>query len=90
MNTKSFETPPQKRPRIAPVRPEWGDARDVQRVFGIKETHLYHLWKHGLVKGALVKGTGRTRGKRLFNFQSIRELLAKTEAAEKGVVTDGQ
>jgi hypothetical protein len=72
----------QKRPRIIASPPEYGDARDVQRVFGVKESLLYHLWKEGAVKAILVKGTGRTRGKRLFDFHSIRKLLkeAATEA----------
>ena len=70
----------QKRPRIIASPPEYGDARDVQRVFGIKETLLYHKWREGAVKAILVKGTGRSRGKRLFDFQSIRKLLKEAEA----------
>jgi hypothetical protein len=78
--SKVISEPLQKRPRIASPQPEYGDARDVQRTFGIKETHLYQLWKEGRVKGVLVKGRGRTRGKRLFDFRSIRKLLAEEVA----------
>ena len=75
--------PPERgRPRIASPHPEYGDARDVQRIFGIKETHLYQLMNEGLVEATLLKGRGKTRGKRLFNFASIRRLLAEQQ---KGV-----
>jgi hypothetical protein len=70
-----------KRPRIAPVRPEYGDARDVQRVFGIKETLCYHYFRNGKIKGVLIPGTGRSGGKRLFDFASIRKFIASQEAA---------
>jgi hypothetical protein len=68
-----------KRPRIRPARPEWGDARDVQRTFGIKETLCYHLLRNKKIKGALIPGTGRSGGKRLFDFASIREFIASQE-----------
>ena len=72
----------ERRPRIDPTLPEYGDVRDAQRVFGFRETHLYHLMKAGAIKTVLVRGRGRTRGKRLINFDSIRQLLAELEAAE--------
>ena len=71
---------PYKRPRIAPTRAEWGDTRDVHRTFGIKETLCYHLKKKDLIKSVLIPGTGRSGGKRLFDFASIRKFLASQEA----------
>jgi hypothetical protein len=71
-----------RRPRIDPSLPEWGDVRDAQRQFGLRETHLYNLIKLGAVKTVLIRGRGRTRGKRLINFNSIRRMLAELEAAE--------
>jgi hypothetical protein len=68
-----------KRPRIAPSRPEFGDARDVQRTFGIKETLCYHWFRKGKIKGILIPGTGRSGGKRLFDFASIRKFIASQE-----------
>ena len=68
--------PPERgRPRIAPPQPEWGDVRDVQRQFGLKETLTYQLMKEGQIESTLVKGRGKSHGKRLFNFASIRQLL---------------
>jgi hypothetical protein len=72
----------ERRPRIDPSLPEWGDVRDAQRIFGFRETHLYHLMKAGAIKTVLIRGRGRTRGKRLINFDSIRRMLAELEAAE--------
>jgi hypothetical protein len=86
VNTPTLSEPPYRRPRIESPIPEWGDSRDVQRIFGIKESHLYQLMKEGTVKSILVKGRGRTRGKRLINFSSIRRLLATLEAEEPQLV----
>jgi len=75
--------PPERgRPRIAPPKPEWGDARDVQRQFGIKETHLYQLMREGRIKSVLVRGRGKSRGKRLINFASVRAMLASLHTGE--------
>jgi hypothetical protein len=82
VTTSTLSEPPYRRPRIESPTPEWGDSRDVQRIFGIKESHLYQLMKEGTVKSILVKGRGRTRGKRLINFHSIRRMLAELGAAE--------
>ena len=50
MQRKTLSETLYKRPRIAPARPEYGDARDVQRIFGIKETLCYHLFRKGKIK----------------------------------------
>jgi hypothetical protein len=72
----------ERRPRIDSPLPEWGDLRDAQRVFGFRETHLYYLIKSGRVKSVLIRGRGKTRGKRLINFDSIREMLAELQSSE--------
>jgi hypothetical protein len=74
--SKILSAPQQKRSCITPPKPEWGDVRDTQRQFGIKETHLYQLMKEGQIKSVLVKGRGKSRGKRLINFASVRAMLA--------------
>jgi hypothetical protein len=71
-----------RRPRIDPAQPGYGDVRDAQRQFGLKESFLYGLIKEGVIEIVLIKGRGRTRGKRLINFDSIRRMLAELEAAE--------
>jgi hypothetical protein len=42
---------------------------------GSKKTLTYQLMKEGQIESTLVKGRGKSRGKRLFNFASIRQLL---------------
>jgi hypothetical protein len=70
------------RPRIVSTKPESGDAKDVHRVFGIKESLLYDLDRRGLVKSVVIPGRGKSgRGKRLYLYSSIRKLLAAEEAA---------
>jgi len=71
-----------RRPRINPAQPEYGDVRDAQRQFGLKESFLYGLIKEGVIESVLIKGRGTTRGKRLISFDSIRRMLAELEAAE--------
>jgi hypothetical protein len=65
------------------VLQEYGDVKDVRRVFGLTQTFVYHLWWQGKIKGVLVPGRGKKRGKRLFDFASIRKLLTDLEAKEK-------
>ena len=68
------------RPRIISTKPEAGDARDVTRLFGLKESLLYDLDKRGLVKSVVIPGRGKSgRGKRLYLYSSIRKLLAEQQ-----------
>jgi hypothetical protein len=66
--------------RLIAHQPEYGDARDVQRVFGLRETTLYNLLRNGQITGVSVPGRGKKRGKRLFSFDSIRKFLKAREA----------
>jgi hypothetical protein len=75
--------PIQRRPeRVFNHQPEYGDARDAQRIFGLRETFIYRLWRDRKITGVLVPGTGKKRGKRLFYFESIRKYLAECAATE--------
>ena len=65
----------------AGIDSEYGDLRDVERVFGLRETKTYTLFNQGLIRGVLLrKDKTKPRGKRLFSFQSIREYLAGLES----------
>src|SRR2546430_1302067 len=79
---QTLNEPKRRFARILAQEPEYGDVRDVQRVFGLRETHVYHLWSTGQITGILVPGTGKKRGKRLFSFDSIRKFLKDCEAKE--------
>lgn len=58
---------------------EHGDVRDVRRTFGFTETFTYNLWYKGKIKSALIPGRGKKRGKRIFDFASIREYVARCQ-----------
>ena len=62
---------------VAGQDPEFLDAFGVQARFGIKRSLLYALLSEGLVRGVSLRLRGRTRGKRLFAVDSIREFLRK-------------
>ena len=60
---------------------EYGDLRDVERVFGLRETKTYELFNRGQIRGVLLrKDKASPRGKRLFSFKSVREYLASLES----------
>jgi hypothetical protein len=80
MVTTTNKYPPGKRPsKLFIPQPEFGDAKDVRVQFGIKGTALYLLWKNGDIKSVVIKAKGRDRGKRLFDYASIRKFLASQE-----------
>ncbi len=63
---------------------EWGRDRDVEAVFGLKRSTLRNLHKKGLVKGVLLRCTGRKLGCRLWAMDSIRAYIQQQMAvAEK-------
>ena len=56
---------------------EWGSAEQIYAQFGLTKGTLYKLASDGRIKWALVKTSRDARkGIRLFNVQSIRELLS--------------
>ena len=73
MNLDKYQ---RRKPRPIERKPEWGDALDVRQMFGIRQTKLRDFWYAGLVKSVLLKSEGHTRGKRLYDLNSIRALLA--------------
>ncbi len=76
--------PARPRPeRVLAQAPEYGDCRDARRVFGLRETFVYQLFRDRKITGVLVPGTGKKRGKRLFNFDSIRRYLAECASKEE-------
>jgi hypothetical protein len=58
---------------------ETGGVQDVRRTFGFTETFTYNLWYKGKIKSALIPGRGKKRGKRIFDFASIREYIAECQ-----------
>jgi hypothetical protein len=63
--------------------PEFGDSKDLKNVFGLRETFSYILWKRGDIRSVLVPGRRGQRGKRLFDFESVRAFLRSCETNEQ-------
>ena len=61
------------------VIPEFGRAKDVERIFGIKKGTLYNLLSDGKIKGVLLRVRGEKSGLRLFEMHSIRKLLMEAQ-----------
>ena len=55
--------------------PEFVDAKGLRLLFGISRSHGYFLASAGLVKTVCLRRPGTTRGKRLWDCQSIRAFL---------------
>ena len=57
-------------------RIEWGNTEKVFEVFGLRKGMLYKLADTGQIRSTLVKTEqGNKKGTRLFDMDSIRELL---------------
>ena len=55
--------------------PEFVDARGLRALFGISRTHGYFLADAGLVKTVSLRRPGTTRGRRLWDCESVRAFL---------------
>ena len=70
---------------VAGQDPEFLDAVGVGARFSIKRSLLYELDNDGLVESVSLRRRGRTRGKRLFNVESIRRFL-REQCTKKNTV----
>jgi hypothetical protein len=55
---------------------EFSDSPGVHRLFSLKRGHLYSLEQEGKIKGVSLRRRGASRGKKLWDVQSIRKYLA--------------
>jgi hypothetical protein len=60
---------------VAAADPEFLDARGVEGRFSIRRSLLYELHNGGHIKSVSLRRRGRSRGKRLFSVDSIRQFL---------------
>jgi len=69
--------PPQR------IDPEFIDCKGLEAGWGIKRSLAYQLLSDGKIKGVSLRRRGRSRGKRLFSVDSVRQFLRKQmEVAE--------
>lgn len=58
-----------------PEKVEWARAKQIFAQFGIGRSTLYRLAKEGRIESRLIKGENSSKGTRIFNVQSVRELV---------------
>lgn len=63
--------------------PEFADAKEVRRRFGLTRSYLYTLKDEGLIASSCWRRRGAKRGRRLFCCDSIREFLRRNIEAPK-------
>jgi hypothetical protein len=68
---------------VAGRDPEWLDAKGVDGCFSIKRSLLWELYTGGHIKSVSLRRRGRSRGKRLFSVDSIRQFLRKQMEVSK-------
>ena len=57
--------------------PEFCDSKQVKALFGLSRSHAYLLAQEGAIRSVSLRRRGATRGRRLFDCQSIRDFLNK-------------
>lgn len=66
---------------VAPVQAspaqdaEFCDSPGAKSRFGLGRTYLYSLLEQGLIRGVSLRKRGQTKGKRLWDVESIRRFL---------------
>jgi hypothetical protein len=68
---------------VAPQTPEFLDAAGLQARFGIKRSLAYSLLADGAIRAVSLRRKNRTRGKRLFCCDSVRDYLNRQMQAAK-------
>jgi len=66
----------------ANARPEWADAKNITRIFGIGKSTLYRLESEGKIRSSSLRERGKLRGKKLFSCDSIAAYIEKMASAE--------
>jgi hypothetical protein len=69
--------------RASNVDPEFVDVRGLEHGWGIKRSLAHQLLADGAIRGVSLRRRGQSRGKRLFDVDSVRKFLRKQmDAAE--------
>ena len=59
------------------VIPEFCDSKQLKPLFGLTRSHAYLLASEGKIRTICLRRKGTTRGRRLFDCESIRRFFAK-------------
>ena len=56
--------------------PEFAGHAKMRELFDLSRTHLYRLSSEGKIRSVSLRERGKTRGRRLYDVQSVRDFLA--------------
>ena len=56
-------------------QPEFADHKGVRALYGLSRAHAYQLAAEGKIRSVCIRREGATRGRRLFDCESIRVFL---------------
>ncbi len=66
--------------------PEFAGHAKIRELFDLSRTHLYRLATEGRIKSVSLRERGKTRGRRLYDVQSVKSYL--TASMETEVAND--
>jgi hypothetical protein len=55
--------------------PEFAGHAKIRELFGLSRSHAYRLFQEGRIRSVSLRERGKTRGRRLFDVQSVRAYL---------------
>ena len=62
--------------------PEFAGHAKMRELFDLSRTHLYRLSSEGKIRSVSLRERGKTRGRRLYDVQSVRDYLAANMEVE--------
>jgi hypothetical protein len=62
--------------------PEFAGHSKMRELFDLSRTHLYRLSSEGKIRSVSLRERGKTRGRRLYDVQSVRDFLAANMEVE--------
>ena len=65
-------------------QPEFADHKGVRALYGLSRAHAYQLAAEGKIRSVCIRREGATRGRRLFDCESIRVFLNKCAKGNGG------
>lgn len=65
-------------------RPEWLDAKGATEIFTLSRATLYRLAEAGKIRTTSLRERGKLKGRRLFNYDSIRQFLESRATGGEG------
>jgi hypothetical protein len=69
-------------PSEANLDPEFAGFAKIRELFDLSRTHLHRLSTEGLIRSVSLRQRGKSRGRRLYDVQSVRDYLTSNLETE--------